>query len=128
LGLISIELPIPYYKKNSKALMSLNIYRNLHHHLLNNFKRDYGDSIKALLKDIDTINEPISLAYEFHFIGKKRVDIANIGTIVDKVFSDCLVEVGIIKDDSSEFVRKVSFIGSNGHSEMKCFVTIKEMV
>jgi hypothetical protein len=80
-----------------------------------------------LLKDIDTINEPISLAYEFHFVGKKRVDIANIGTIVDKVFSDCLVEVGIIRDDSLEFVRKVSFIGSNGHNEMKCFVVIKEI-
>jgi hypothetical protein len=92
--------------------------------LLNKFKHDYGNSIKELLKDIDAINEPIRLVYEFHFIGKKRVDIANIGCMVDKVFSDCLVEVGIIPDDSTEFVQKVSFIGSNGHNEMKCFVNI----
>lgn len=124
--MITLELPMPYYKKDSKALLSLNVYRNLHHHLLNKFKIEYGAKLKDIIKDLDKITEPITLEYDFHFIGRKRVDLVNIGCMVDKVFSDCLVELGIIEDDSISYVKKVKFIGSLGHDEMKCYVRIIE--
>ena len=125
--LIELELPAPYYKSGSNALMSLNVYRNLHHHLLNKFKREYGDKIKDLLKDFDPIETSISLSYELHFKGNKRVDVMNVGSIIDKVFSDCLVESGLIKDDSVGYVTRVSFSGSNGHSENRFYVNIEEV-
>lgn len=124
--MIKLELPLPYYKKNSKALMTMNTYRNLHHHLLNKFKVEYGDKLKEIIRSLDTITEPISLVYEFHFVGRKRIDLVNVGVAVDKVFSDCLVELGIIQDDSIGYLNKVTFIGSLGHSESRCYVHIKE--
>lgn len=125
--MIRLELPLPYYKANSKALLTLNVYRNLHHHFLNKFKIEYGNKLKDIIKDLDPITVPVRLEYELHFIGKKRVDLINIGCMIDKVFSDCLVELGVIQDDSIQFVQKVTFIGSLNNEEMKCFVSIKEI-
>lgn len=125
--MISLDLPMPYYKKNSKALMTMNVFRNLHPHLLNKFKIEYGSKLKDIISSLDPITSKITLEYEFHFIGRKKIDLVNIGCVVDKVFSDCLVELGVIQDDSIQFLGKVSFIGSLGHNEMRCSVKIREV-
>jgi hypothetical protein len=117
---------MPYYKSGSKALMTINTYRNLHHHFLAKFKREYGDTIKSLLVDIDPIQNPVKLDYQFYFKGNKKIDVGNVGAMVDKVFSDCLVELGILKDDSLEYVNKVSYSGYNKCSSDMIIVEIKE--
>lgn len=126
--MIMLELPMPYYKHNSKALMTMNTYRNLHHHFLNKFKIEYGNKLKEIIKELDPITTPVQLEYEFHFAGRKKIDLVNVGCAVDKVFSDCLVELGVIKDDSIGFLGKVTFIGSLNMESMKCFVTIRETI
>jgi hypothetical protein len=122
--MIRLELPVPTYKSGSNALMSMNVYRNLHHHLLNKFKREYGDKIKELLDSFDPFETSVSLSYELQFKGNKRVDVMNVGSMIDKVFSDCLVESGLIEDDSVQYIQRVVFTGSNGHKENRVFVTL----
>lgn len=122
--MVTLEIPLPYYKKNSKALMTVNTYRNLHHHFLATFKREYGEKLKSLLLHIDPIDSVIQLDYQFHFKGKKKIDVSNVGSMVDKVFSDCLVEYGVIQDDSIQYVRKVSFVGYDNAIADKCIVKI----
>ena len=124
--MITLELPMPYYKKNSKALMTMNTYRNLHHHFLNKFKIEYGNKLKEIISSLDPITTKITLEYEFHFVGRKKIDLVNVGCAVDKVFSDCLVELGVIEDDSIQYLNRVTFTGSLGKESMRCFVTIKE--
>ena len=104
----------------------MNTYRNLHHHFLNKFKIEYGNKLKEIISSLDPITTKITLEYEFHFVGRKKIDLVNVGCAVDKVFSDCLVELGVIEDDSIQYLNRVTFTGSLGKESMRCFVTIKE--
>lgn len=104
----------------------MNVYRNLNFRLLNKFKIEYGNQLKEVIKTLDPIKTKVTLSYELHFVGRKKIDLVNIGCSIDKVFSDCLVELGVIEDDSIQHLNKVTFTGSLGMETMKCFVNIKE--
>ena len=70
--------------------------------------------------------ETITLHYDIYPKTKRRLDIMNVGSIVDKYFSDTLVEEGVIPDDDLKHVTFVSF-GFGGLSEQEyVLVTITE--
>lgn len=124
--MITIELPMPYYK--GKALMSMNVYRNMHHYQLNNFKTEYGAKLKKIMQDYDKLETPLALHYELHFKGSKKRDVMNIASMVDKVFSDVLVQLKLIPDDDYENVHKVTVKGFGNAEEDRCIVRISEAV
>jgi hypothetical protein len=105
------EVRLPTYinvsKKSSKAL-NLNIYRNLHHHHLNKQKQNFHDDVKPLLKDIPKA-EKIWIHYTIFAPRYGRLDTMNVGSIVDKYFSDTMVEAEKIMDDHFDHVVLVSF-------------------
>jgi len=125
-----IKIPMPYYKKNSKALFSLNIYRNAKYFTQNNFKKNYGKIIKAELDKFDNPKlSKISIVYTLHFIptkaGKpKRVDLSNIASIIDKTFCDTLQDIGWIEDDDISHLNKVTYMASPYSEEEYCEVRI----
>lgn len=119
-----LELPMPYYK--AKALMSLNVYRNMHHYQLNNFKTDYGSKIKKILQEYDSLKTPLSIHYHIDFKGYKSRDVSNILSMVDKVFQDVLVQLKMIPDDGLEFVYEVKMTGGLNAKETKLFVRVSE--
>lgn len=120
-----LELPMPYYK--GKALMSLNVYRNLHHHQLNKFKVEYGSKLSNILQEYDKLTPPISIHYHIDFKGSKSRDVSNILSMVDKVFQDVLVALKMLPDDGIKFVREVKMTGELNASETKLFVRVSEI-
>jgi len=113
--MITIELPMPYYKTNSKALMSMNVYRNAHFAILSKFKASYGDLCRESMAKLDERQlELLMVTYELHTkptkAGKpKIVDMMNVLSMVDKTFMDILVVDKWIIDDSIEHINYVRF-------------------
>jgi len=119
---MTLELPLPYYKANSKALMSVNIYRNAHFAILSKFKLSYGEVCRESMSEFDKRQLDLySVTYVLHTkptkAGKpKIVDMNNVLSMVDKTYMDILVVDGWIKDDCVEFVDDVRF-KANPYSE-----------
>lgn len=104
-----IRLPtfIRVSKKTQKAC-NLNIYRNLHHHHLNKQKQTFHDEVKPLLAGLP-FAEKIWIHYTIFASRGGRLDTMNVGSIVDKYFSDTLVEAQKIPDDDYNHVVFNSF-------------------
>jgi len=123
------EVRLPTYinvsKKTSKAL-NLNVYRNLHHHHLNKQKQNFHDEVKPLLGHIPRA-EKIWIHYTIFAPRNGRLDTMNVGSIVDKYFSDTLVEAKKIMDDHFGHVVLVSFsfggvVKMDGHAIAKIHI------
>lgn len=104
-----VRLPtyISVSKKTTKAC-NLNVYRNLHHHHLNNQKQNFHDEVKPLLRHIPRA-EKIWIHYTIFAPRNGRLDTMNVGSIVDKYFSDTMVEAKKIMDDHFDHVVLISF-------------------
>lgn len=83
---------------NKSFSLNLNQYRNAHYFTLNTAKTNYASLLVPVLKQIPKL-EAVSLCYSLYLKGKRRLDINNILTVVDKFFADCLVEAGVLDDD-----------------------------
>lgn len=97
------KIKIPTYVKVSKKLIkacNLNIYRNLHFYQLDQQKKNFKKEVEPLLK-----NKPFATTiwvhYEIFASRNNRIDCMNIGSVIDKYFSDVLVECGKIPDDNT---------------------------
>ena len=106
--------------------LNLNVYRNLHFYKLNYQKKAFQDFVKPLLLGLPKM-EAISLHYEINPKGGSRLDTMNVGSIVDKFFSDALVNNQIIPDDDYKHVVGNSFsFGSLHPNDPHVLVTITE--
>lgn len=121
---IRLPMRIATSKRKLTAL-NLNVYRNLHHRSLHAQKKNFSREVGKLVKDLPFM-ETVTLHYDIYPKTKRRLDIMNVGSIVDKYFSDTLVEKGIIPDDDLKHVTFVSF-GFGGMSKQEhVLVTITE--
>lgn len=105
----SVRLPsyVNVSKKNVKPV-NLNVYRNLHHYHLNTQKKNFADDVKPLLRDKPRA-EKVWIHYTIFASRNGTFDIMNVGSVADKYFSDTMVGVGKIPDDSQEHVVLVTF-------------------
>ena len=95
-----IEFELPCYietgtRKRRKISLNMNWYRNAHFQQLNAVKRQFqpvrGDLFKA---------EQIHIHYTLHLATKRRTDLMNWVSIVDKFFCDWLVNMECLPDDN----------------------------
>lgn len=94
-----------------KFILNLNNYRNTHFHVLNKSKVVYTEQVKSILASISNNRyDKIALSYTLYPKDRRRKDVSNICSIVDKYFSDALVEMGIIPDDDYEHVIGVQYL------------------
>jgi len=106
---VKINLPLEvYYSKKKKFILNLNNYRNAHYRILSNAKKIYADNL------IDRINypkykEPVVLTYTYYAKSKRRLDVSNPCSIIDKFTCDALVKAGVLEDDSSKQIKKVVY-------------------
>jgi hypothetical protein len=106
---LKIDLPLEvYYSKNKKFILNLNNYRNAHYRILSNAKKIYTDNL------IDRISypkykEPVVLTYTYYAKSKRRLDISNPCSIIDKFTCDALVKAGVLEDDSSKQIKQVVY-------------------
>lgn len=104
-----IELPLRVATSKRKQMsLNLNIYRNLHYQTLNKAKQNFAHLVLPRLAQVPTLTQ-CYLHYVIYPATRQLLDIANVGAIVDKFFSDTLVEAGILADDNYQVVRGVSY-------------------
>lgn len=78
--------------------LNLNVYRNLHFRNLSYQKNAFQKKVDPLLSGFPKLGK-VTLHYQINPKSKGRLDTMNVGSIVDKYFSDVLVEAGVILDD-----------------------------
>ena len=104
---IHLPLAVPISPKKNFSL-NLNVYRNAHFYELNKAKEVFHQYIGQLFGGIDPMNR-VMIIYTLFFGSKRRVDTANICSIVDKFFCDTLTEKKILPDDSYDVLQEVIY-------------------
>lgn len=116
-------------KHTKKEALNLNVYRNLYYRALAAMKNNFHVRAMRLIQEagIPPLGK-VWLHYEIHPNQKGRVDTMNVGSIVDKFFSDSLTGAGIIEDDDYTRVVFNSFcFGAVVKGEAFVRVTITEL-
>lgn len=116
-------------KKTTKAC-NLNVYRNLHHHHLNTQKKNFKDEVSPVVSQLPRMDK-IWIHYKIFAPTARTLDTMNVGSIVDKYFSDALTELGRIPDDNYKHIvfSSFSFGGINkldGHAIATIYELEKE--
>lgn len=105
--LLSLPTTVRLSRKTKFAL-NLNQYRNTHFSILNNAKIAFKKAIEKLVKGLPQLTN-VNLTYTLYPRTRQRCDVANVCSIVDKFFSDALVEFGILPDDNYDHLPKVVY-------------------
>lgn len=123
---MQIELPLEvYYSKKKKFILNLNNYRNAHYRVLATAKKLYSENLQASLKGIKPFTEPVVLEYTYFAKSKRRLDVSNPCSIIDKFTCDALVKAGVLADDSYNEIDKVIYkFGGVDKSDARCELVI----
>lgn len=114
-------------KKTLKAC-NLNVYRNLHHHHLNSQKKNFDDEVSPQIRGLPRLDK-IAIHYTIYSPRNGRLDTMNVGSVVDKYFSDTLVHAGKLQDDHYGHILNVSFsFGGVRKMDGHAIATIYELV
>ena len=121
----TISLPLAVKQTKTKNFsLNLNVYRNTHYQTLNNVKVNFQKQVAPLLVQLPKLSQ-ISLSYELYPQSNRLCDIANVCSVVDKFFSDTLVNLGYIPDDNYQHVLGVQYLfGSVDPKNPRVEVTI----
>ena len=107
---IQILLPLEvFYSKKKKFILNLNNYRNAHYRVLSIAKKLYTDNLIPRLEDFDSFSEPVTLTYTYYAKSKRRIDVSNPCSIIDKFACDALVKAEILEDDSFKQIKEVVY-------------------
>jgi len=113
------NIPIYYkigIKKPKTISLNMNWYRNAHYQVSNNIKKMVLNwLLEKLNKEshgcyMPYITGELKFQYTIYRKTKRRADLGNLGAVVDKFVSDALVELGVIEDDNTDIIKKISFI------------------
>lgn len=127
-----ITISVPTYlkygiKKPKTFALNLNVYRNTHFHILNQMKELFGKKVEKAISQLPIMSK-VKLTYSLFFGSKRDVDTANVCCIVDKFFSDCLVNAGKLPDDNSGVISEVTYrFGGIDTRNPRCDVTLSEI-
>ena len=95
---------LPIYGVTPKSAITVNWYRNAHHHVSNKAKKNFKSLIKDQLDSFDTIDGQIKIKYTYYAKRNNKSDLDNFVGTVKKFFQDALVEHGLIEDDNINFI------------------------
>ena len=116
MSLLKISLPLYLtrgVKKPKKVPLNLNIYRNLHYRTNNAMKQEWKNIVQSALVDSDCLS--IKLDGQFTFIytiyppNKRKFDLGNVCSIIQKYTDDALISLGVIEDDNYLTVSEVIY-------------------
>lgn len=122
-----IHLPLSVMVKNKKFILNLNNYRNTHHRVLSDAKKNYKSMIWNSIPD-EVIETPVMLSYTYYHKSRGKIDIANPCSIIDKFACDVLVEKGVLPDDNIDIVKKINYIwGGVDKDNPRCELCIEKI-
>jgi len=125
---MKIDLPLEvYYTKNKKFILNLNNYRNAHYRILSNAKKIYADNLVNRIS-YPKYEKPVVLTYTYYAKSKRRLDVSNPCSIIDKFTCDALVKAGVLEDDSSKQIKQVIYkYGGIDKDNPRCELVIKKI-
>lgn len=88
--------------------MNLNWYRNATFFQQNEAKQLFTAQMEEILKPVK-LPEKITITYTLFTKDRRVCDVANVCSIVDKFFSDCLTYYDCITDDDYRYLPKVTY-------------------
>ena len=94
--------------KKKKFYFNLNVYRNAPYHLLNAVKIAFKEAIEDQLRKLPRFRT-IELVFTVFPATLREFDVSNICSVVDKFFSDALVEFGKLPDDNFKHLLSVKY-------------------
>lgn len=107
--------------------MNINNYRNLHYMLLNKAKVVFTELLEAKVSELP-IFKRIKIRYTLFTATKRKCDVANVCSIVDKFFCDVLTKTGRIKDDNYDYLPEVIYkFGGVDSDNPRVLAEIKEI-
>ena len=123
-----LNLPVSIQVTKKKPFyLNLNSYRNAHFFTLNKAKNMFKEIVSEQIKPL-TCYSKIRLTYTLYPRTAAKSDVANICSIVDKFFSDALVELGKLEDDNYDFLPEVIYkFGSKDKLNPRVEVFIEEI-
>lgn len=92
-------------KGNTRFQLNLNQYRNWHYQANNKLKRIFKDEIEPQLNFV--LEGKVRIMYYYYAPDKRKRDLMNIISVVDKYFQDALVENGCIEADDTSIVTEI---------------------
>ena len=92
-----------------KFILNLNNYRNCHFLKLNKAKKEYARIVKDRIKVKKKI-ETANLEYTYYAKTKRKIDVANPCSVIDKFTCDALTEIGLWQDDNSKVIKSIKYI------------------
>lgn len=110
--------------------MNLNNYRNVHFTALNTSKKNYK---KEVMKAFIGVIQPLQLtSFEINYVlfapDRKTRDLANVLSVVDKYACDALVELHVLKDDSVDYLKRITFdYGGIDKENPRVEMTVKKL-
>ena len=125
---MKIDLPLEvYYSKNKKFILNLNNYRNAHYRILSNAKKIYAENLVDRISH-PKYDEPVVLTYTYYAKSRRRLDVSNPCSIIDKFTCDALVKAGVLEDDSSKQIKQVIYkYGGIDKENPRCELVIKKI-
>ena len=104
-----VLLPLQLVSIKGKTFnLNLNVYRNTSFRELSSWKKLFSIEVEPLIKHLPTMNK-IRIEYRLYPASARTMDVSNICCIVDKFFTDALVESGKIPDDSYKHLDQVLY-------------------
>lgn len=112
---LKLDLPLTVIiprktKADKRFTLNLNIYRVTHYQTLNQAKIIYAGELQRRLMDHKgQFTKPVICKYILYPKTKRRTDLGNVLSVVQKFTEDALVSLGILEDDSYEHICDVSY-------------------
>lgn len=103
---VSLPLFVLINKQLRKKWLTLNQYNQWHYRTKGNCKIKFTNDILHLL-DFKVVGK-IKIEYDYYAPDKRKRDLMNVVSVVDKFFQDALVNAGCIEDDNLSVVREVT--------------------
>ena len=121
-------------KADKKIHLNINTYRNLNHMVNNQCKKVFYEAFRpelikwkkeyGYLLDYNKSMFKMKLHYTITAANKRKFDVSNILSIVDKFAADCLVKEGFLVDDNWEYLSGAEYTFGGVTGERTCTLQI----
>lgn len=110
-------------KENKKFRLNMNAFVNYHRFDLNKCKILYNDLMRPQLADMPQCVEIENITYKYFKQSNRKMDRANVLSIVEKFFCDALVYHNKIADDNDLIIKSTTYM-TGGINRVEPYVDI----
>lgn len=91
-------------KADKRVSLNMNTYRNLHHSVSGQAKKEYTKLFREQLEGL-TIQTPVEITYKVYKASNRRLDKMNVISVVSKFLLDAVTEYGCWEDDNDIHIK-----------------------